>query len=73
MHRFDDLAAVDALEVDARDAEVAVSELALYHDERHPFAGHFDGVGVTELMWREAATHSRRRGGTPQLGACRSG
>src|SRR5215210_1349258 len=24
-------------------------------------------------MWREAAPHSRRRGGTPQLGACRSG
>ena len=29
----DDLAAVDALEVDARDAEVGVSELALDDDE----------------------------------------
>jgi hypothetical protein len=33
---LDDLAAVDALEVDARDAEVAVSELALDDDQGTP-------------------------------------
>jgi len=37
------------------------------------FAGHLDGVGVAELVWREAATHSRRGGDTPQLGACCGG
>jgi hypothetical protein len=35
MNRADDLAAVDALEVDACDAQVGVSELALDHDQRH--------------------------------------
>jgi hypothetical protein len=33
-------------------------------DQRDAFAGHLDGVGVTELVWREAAPHAllpRRR------------
>jgi hypothetical protein len=46
-------------------------ELALDDDQRDAFAGHLDGVGVPELMWREASLHSRRRRGTPQLGAHR--
>jgi hypothetical protein len=46
VHGVDDLAAVDALQVDGRDAEVAVSELALDHDERHALASHLDGVGA---------------------------
>jgi hypothetical protein len=33
-----DFAAVDALQVDGRDAEVAVPELALDHDQRYAFA-----------------------------------
>src|SRR5918992_161222 len=73
MDGLDDLAAVDALEVDAGDAEVAVSELALDDDQWHAFACHLDGVGVAELMRREAAPHSCRGGGAPQLGACRRG
>jgi hypothetical protein len=52
----DDLAAIDALEVDARDAEVDVSELALDDDEGDSFVRHFHRVGVPELMGREAAS-----------------
>src|SRR3954449_11767089 len=59
---LDDFAAVDALQVDGGDAEVAVSELALDDDERDAFAGHLDGVGVTELVRREPASHACRGG-----------
>jgi hypothetical protein len=50
----DDLAAVDALEVDARDAEVGVSELALDDDERDALVRHLHSVSVPELVGREA-------------------
>jgi len=46
----DDLAAVDALKVDARDAEVGVSELSLDHDERDALVRHLDRVGVPQLV-----------------------
>jgi hypothetical protein len=62
VHRLDDLAAVDALQVDGGDPEVAVAELALDHDRRHAFAGHFDGVRVTQLVRREAAPNPGRGG-----------
>jgi hypothetical protein len=68
VHGLDDLAALDALQVDGGDAEVAMSELALDDDQWHAFASHLDGVGVPELMWREPAPHSGRVGGAPQLG-----
>jgi hypothetical protein len=45
-----------------------VSEFALDEDERDAFAGHLDGLGVTELMRRESAPHSCRGGGAPQFG-----
>jgi hypothetical protein len=54
----DDLAAVDALEVDARDAEVGVSELVLDDDQRHAFVRHFDRVSMPELVGREAASYA---------------
>jgi hypothetical protein len=53
MDRLDDLGVVDAMEIDGRDAEVAVAELALDDDERHAFARHLDGVRVAELVRRE--------------------
>ena len=53
MDGADDLAAVDALEVDAGDAQVGVPELALDDDERYAFVRHFDRVGVPGLMRRE--------------------
>jgi catechol 2,3-dioxygenase-like lactoylglutathione lyase family enzyme len=66
-----DLAAVDALQRDAREAEVAVPELALDDDQRHAFVGHLDRVSVAQLVRREAAPDSRRRRCASQLGACR--
>jgi len=42
----DDLAAVDALEVDAGDAEVGVSELSLDYDERDALVRHLDRMTV---------------------------
>ena len=53
MNRADDLAAIDTLEIDAGDAEVGVSELALNRDERDALVGHLDRVGVPKLMRRE--------------------
>jgi hypothetical protein len=68
MHGADDLAAVDALQVDAGDAKVGVPKLTLDHDERDAFVRHFDRVGVPELMvWCEPSSHTRRRGGMVQL------
>jgi hypothetical protein len=67
----DHLGAVDALEVDRGDAEIAVAELALDDDQWHAFARHFDRVGVAELVRRESAPHSCRGGGASQVGACR--
>ena len=67
MDGFDDLGVVDALEVDRGDAEVAVAELALGDDERHALVGHLDGVGVAELVGREAPTNARGCGRTAQL------
>jgi hypothetical protein len=58
---------VDAWQVDGADAEVAVSELALDDDERDAFAGRLDGVGVTELVRREPASHARRGGRAPHV------
>jgi hypothetical protein len=46
-----------------------VAELALDDDQRDAFAGHLDGVGVAELVWREAPAHAGRGGGAPELRA----
>jgi hypothetical protein len=44
-------------------------ELTLYDDDGHAFAGHLDGVGVTELVWREPSAHTGGQRGGVQLGA----
>ena len=59
MDGFDDLAAVDALEVNAGDAEVGMPELALDHDERNTFVRHLDRVGVPQLVRREPPSDAR--------------
>src|SRR5215212_6463367 len=64
----DDLGVVDALEVDGGDAEVGVAELALDDDQRDALAGHLDGVGVAELVRREASPHAGLAGDSAQLG-----
>jgi hypothetical protein len=58
MNRVDDLAVVEALEVDRGDAEVDVSELALDDQQRHALASHLHGVRVTKLMRGEALSHA---------------
>jgi hypothetical protein len=64
---------VDALEIDGRDPEVAVPELALDDDERYAFAGHLVGVSVSELVGREASANTSGRRGAPELRACPRG
>ena len=59
MDGVDDLAAVDALQVDARDAEVGVPKLALDHDSAKVESDQFDG--------RTLAQAARRRPGSPGL------
>jgi hypothetical protein len=41
------------LQVDGRDAEVAVAELAQDHDERHAFASHLHRVSVARLVGQD--------------------
>ena len=74
MDGFDDLAVVDALQVDRGEAEIAVAKLALDDDQRHAFASELDGVRVPELVRREAPTDAGRDGGPAQLrsGSCTS-
>jgi len=46
-----------------------VSELALDDDQRDAFAGHLDGVGVPELLRREAPSHAGSGGSPAQIGS----
>jgi hypothetical protein len=57
-----DLGVVDSAEVHRGDREVGMSELALNDEQWHPFAGHFDRVSVSQLMWRKPASHTSSRG-----------
>jgi hypothetical protein len=63
----DDLAAVDALQIDAGDAEVGVSQLALDHDQGNSFVRHLDSVCMAELVQREAASNAGAGGRVVQL------
>jgi hypothetical protein len=47
-----------------------MAELALDDDQRHALARHLHGVGVAELVWREAAAHTGRDPGATELRAC---
>jgi hypothetical protein len=67
VHGADDLAAVYALQVDTRDAEVRVSELPLDHYERDTFVRHLNGVRVSQLVWRKAPSHACGRSRVMQL------
>ena len=49
MYGADDLAAVDALKIDARNAEVGVLDMRVIW-QRDPLAQQLDGVGVAELV-----------------------
>jgi hypothetical protein len=66
----DDLAAVDALEVDAGDPEVGVAELPLDHHKRHASVSHLDRVCVPQLVGRATTPHASFSGRAMQLLAC---
>lgn len=66
---LDDFGVVDPTEISRGDREVGVSELALDHDQRDPFACHLDGVRVPQLVRREPATHPGRECEVMELGA----
>ena len=65
----DDLASVDSLEVDRRDAEVRMSELSMDDPQRDPFVRHPGGVSMPQLLRRESPPDSRLRGEPAQLTA----
>ncbi len=67
MDGADDLAVVYVLQVDARDAEVRVSELPLDHGKRDTFVRHLNCVGVSQLVGREPPSHTCCRGRVMQL------
>jgi hypothetical protein len=64
---LDDLGVVNALQIDRRDAKVAVAEQAPADDERHAFAGPSRRHGVAELVRREAPPDTGRDGGPAQV------
>ena len=65
---MDDLGVVVALQVDRRDAEFAVAELALNDDQRDALVSHLDRMCMAQLMRREAAPHAGRGGQPAQVG-----
>jgi hypothetical protein len=65
----DDFGVVDALEVDAGDAQVGVTKLTLDHIQRDALSSELDRVRVTQLMGRESAADAGLDGEAAQLGA----
>jgi hypothetical protein len=62
VHRADDFLGVNALQIDAGDPEVGVSELSLDRVDRNSLSRHFHGVSMAQLMGSKAPpnTSSRR-------------
>ncbi len=65
--RDDDLGAIDPLQVDRSDTEVATAELALDHVERNALARHLNRVGMAELVRSEPAPNPSLQSKAPQL------
>jgi hypothetical protein len=58
----DDLRVIDSTQVHRRDGQVSVAELALDNEQGHTLSRHLDGMGVEQLIGREATPHTRSRG-----------
>ena len=56
-------------EIHGGDREIGVAQLALDDQQRHAFAGHFDGMSMAQLVRRKPAAHPRPAGSHVQLGA----
>jgi hypothetical protein len=69
MDGLDDLGAVDALQIDRRDAKVAVPEPALDNDQGYALVGHLNRVSMSKLVWGKPSAHAGSSGGTPELRA----
>lgn len=67
MDRVDDLRAVDALQIDAGDPEVRMSQLPLNNDERNALTRHLHRVRMPELVGRKATPHPSRGGCSLEL------
>jgi hypothetical protein len=67
-----DLFSVDPLEIDARNAKIGVTELALDDVEWDTFASHLDCVRMTQLVRREPATYAGLAGDPPEVVASRA-
>ena len=67
MNSLDNLAGVDALEIDAGDAKVGVPELPLDDDQWDALVGHFDRVRVPQLVRRESPSDACCGRGAVQL------
>lgn len=67
MHSVDDLAGVDSLQVDARDAEVGMPELPLNNRQRDPFVRHLDRMSMPQLVRRKPPPHPSLRGEPAKL------
>ncbi len=65
--RFDDLGAVDPLQVDAGNPQVAMAELALDRHQRLTLVGKLDSLRMPQLMRCEPSAHARRFRWSPQL------
>ena len=67
MDGVDDLGAIDALQVNRRDPEMGMPQLALDNDQRDALVSHLDGVSVAKLMRREPTTDAGEHCGAVQL------
>jgi hypothetical protein len=65
------LGVVDALQLDRRDSEVRVTQLALDDDQRDALAGHLDAVRVAKLMRCEPTAHACSRAAARQAPCAR--
>jgi hypothetical protein len=71
MHGVNDLRVVNPLQINARDAEMGMPELALDDHHWDPLMRHLHGVGMPKLMRREPAAYPGPGAGPAQLPADR--
>jgi hypothetical protein len=67
MDGVDDLGAINSLQVNAGDPEIAMRELPLDHDQRDAFVRHLDSVRMPQLMRRHPAANPGVGGGPLEL------
>jgi hypothetical protein len=61
VHGADDLLGVYALQINARDSEVGVTQLPLDHVDRNALSRHLDGMSMPQLMGGKAPANASLR------------